>query len=879
MEKYHSAATEAYCQTSSTVLDWLNTNAKQGLDQTEAARRLQASGPNRLPLSGERSNLQILFEQLASPLNAILALAAVVSFSFRDWLEGAAVLVVVLINTGIAWWMEWQAKHSMKALEKLSGVQVKVLRSGKQFPLSADLLVPGDILILEAGDVVGADARLISGTDLGISEAALTGESVPVDKHPDPISPDLPIADQKNMAFKGTVITRGRGTSVVTATGIHTKLGQIAALTHSASREASPLQKKLTDLSKLLMRLMGWLVLLIGLIGILQGKDWLLMLKTGVAMAVAAIPEGLPIVATIALARGMLSLAKHRVIVKRLSAVETLGGTGIILTDKTGTLTHNRLSIARIVLPEGEYVPEDHPEDTATPNHFLQLSLIATLCNNALVPGDKDDSFSGDPIEVALMEWAKGMKMRVNDIHQQFPRTREWPFESDKKWMATAHQNGSEILVAVKGAIEAILPLCHTLDTQEGVVAFDNKDLFLATAEKLAGRGLRTLAFARADATHDQFSDLPPLCFLGFIAFLDPPRPEVAPALQSCINAGIRVYMVTGDHPQTACNIAEQVGLSTDCETSYMTGSDLEKLFERSDTDKSRLQQTKVFARVTPRHKLQLVEYFQQQGFVVAMTGDGINDTPALKKADIGIAMGQRGTEAAREVADMVLKDDSFASIALAIKRGRAIFANIRHFVVYLLSCNLAELMVISIASFGNLITPLLPLQILFVNMITDVFPALALGMNASPRDIMQIGPRDPKEPIIAKRDWWKITGFSASITLATLGVLVYAYYFLNASPQEANNMAFYTLILSQLLQVFNLPEGNPFRNEVTRNAYIWWAIASGIFITFLMYSIPLTHTALQLIPLSTEMYTYILIFSILPTFTIQLGRLVGSGQ
>ena len=877
MKNSPTPSLDASCMNAEAVLESMGSTRQSGLDQAEAKRRLEVEGLNHLPRAGEKSKLRILIEQVWSPLNAVLGIAAGVSFIFKDWLEGSAVLVVIGINTLIGWMMEWQARRSMRALESLSSLQVKVIRSGSRQVISAEYLVPGDLLVLEAGDVVGADARILSVTQLSISEAVLTGESIPVDKHAEPLAEKVPIADQGNMAFKGTVVTRGHGVGVVTATGIHTQVGQIATLTHGADREVTPLQKKLSKLSHTLMRLMIWLVLLIAGIGILQGKEWLLMLKTGVALAVAAIPEGLPIVATIALARGMLSLAKHQVIVKQLNAVETLGSTGIILTDKTGTLTYNKLDIARVALPETPQLLRQHERNTTDPQQFLQLGLVATLCNNAQPTGGGASLFSGDPMEVVLLEWVTQLGLHTRDIREKFPRTREWPFESANKWMATAHYNEGATLLTAKGAIEAILPLCGNLLTQEGIIPFQHKDYFLSEAEQLADQGLRIVAFAFAHAADDQMEVLPEMCFVGLIAFFDPPRPEVKEALQSCIQAGIRVYMVTGDHPRTACNISRQIGLTSEDRESCMTGQELEQLFQE-DRDLSVLGSTPIFARVAPRHKLQLVNYFQQQGYVVAMTGDGINDTPALKKADIGIAMGLRGTEAAREVADMVLKNDSFTSIVLAIKRGRSIFANIRHFVIYLLSCNLAELMVIAVASFGNLITPLLPLQILFVNMITDVLPALALGMNATPRDIMRQQPRDARQDIIGRNDWLDISGFALAITLATLAALIYTHYYLGLSHEIANNMAFYTLILSQLLQVFSLPQSNFFRNEVTRNPYIWWAIVAGVLITLLVYSLPLTRSALQLVELPGELYAYMLAFSLVPTLLIQSYRLLRRG-
>jgi len=874
MKNYHIPIPDPACLTAESVLEHLGADRKQGLGLAEAQHRLETIGLNRLPLAGEKSKLRILWEQLSSPLNAILGIAAILSLVFRDWLEGSAVFVVIGINTFIGWMMEWQAIRSMRALERLSSLQVKVIRNGKQQLLSAEYLVPGDLLLLEAGDVVGADARVLAVTQLSVSEAALTGESLPVDKHPDPLPEKMPIADQTNMVFKGTVVTRGHGRCIVTGTGNHTQIGQIAALTHGASREVTPLQKKLNALSHMLMQLMLWLVLLITAIGILQGKEWLLMLKTAVALAVAAIPEGLPIVATIALARGMLSMARHQVIVKQLNAVETLGSTGIILTDKTGTLTYNKLDIARIALPESPHLLRQYERNTPDTKPFLQLGLVATLCNNATAMEGHSGDFSGDPMEVILLEWATQLGLHTPEIREKFPRTHEWPFESATKWMATAHRNESAGLITAKGAIEAILPLCGSILCPEGILPLEHKDNLLREAEQLAGEGLRTLAFAFAHTDEETPNTLPQLCFAGLIAFFDPPRPEVKDALKSCIQAGIKVYMVTGDHPRTAHNIARQIGLTGEEQPTSLTGQELDQLFA-GEADKTLLSRTPIFARVAPLHKLQLVHYFQQQGYVVAMTGDGINDTPALKKADIGIAMGLRGTEAAREVADMVLKNDSFAAIVLAIKRGRAIFANIRHFVIYLLACNLAELMVIAVASFGNLITPLLPLQILFVNMITDVFPALALGMNAAPRDIMLQPPRDAGQGILTKKDWIDILGFSSAITLATIAALVYGHYYLGLSPQAANNMAFYTLILAQLLQVFSLPRGNFFRNEVTRNRYIWWAILAGLLITLLVYGLPFTRNALQLIPLPSTVYGYIIGFSMVPGVITQIYRLL----
>ena len=623
----------------------------------------------------------------------------------------------------------------------------------------------------------------------------------------------------------------------------------------------------------------------------MQGKDLYLMVKTAIALGIAAIPEGLPIVATIALARGMLRLAKHKVIVKKLSAVETLGQTNVIFTDKTGTLTENQLSVGKLVFNETTAsvffdkselkfeVPEQ--QNLVGTTVFKQLQKIAALCNNAEWNHEqKENEFIGDPLEVACLEFVEKAHGSLSNVRRDYPRINEIPFDSNSKMMGTLHENKDHenYLVCIKGAVEVVLKESDYVLTSEGKKTFNNKQSWIERSDYLAANGLRTLAFAYSEINEPEDQFFHNVTLVGVVGFLDPPRKEVKKAINECKTAGIRVVMVTGDHPETASNIAREIGMAGKEKINVVHGKDLSLSATHHHSSEKDIMETDIFARVDPEQKLKLITLYQEKDNVVGMTGDGINDTPALKKADIGIAMGNRGTEAAKEVADLVLEDDSFESIVLAIRQGRGIFQNIQYFVVYLLSCNLSELLIVALAALASTAMPLMPLQILFLNMVTDVFPALALGMNREASDVMQKSPRSAKEPIIGAQSWKSIIVYALSITIAVTGVLHLSMYYFELSAGMANNLTFYTLILAQLWNVFNLPSRNHsfFKNVVTANLHIWLSLLTCIVITIIVYFIPLTNEILHLQAIDWKFLWIILPFSLLPVMLVQIVKRLG---
>jgi len=817
------------------IISRLAVDADAGLSAAESARRLPIHGPNLLREKKVRSAWNVLAAQFKSLIVGLLAIAGGAALAFGEIVEGLAIGAVIIINTAIGFFTEMRAVRSMEALRRMGTVRTRVRRGGVIQEVEAESLVPGDIVILEGGDVITADLRILRASKLQADESALTGESVPVSKTDQPCPETAPLAERSNMLYKGTALTRGSGEAVVAATGMNTELGAITSLVDAAEDDSTPLEKRLNRLGhKLIWATLAIAVFVVGA-GILAGKAVFLMIETGIALAVAAIPEGLPIVATIALARGMVRMARRNALINRLSSVETLGATNVIFTDKTGTLTENLMTVVTITQETGEievrtggaFFRDGRPVDPGGDGPLREILEASVLCNNASIQGAEP---VGDPLETALLAAAGGAGISREDLSGRMPEEREEAFDADIKMMATFNRDGDGYRVSVKGAPEPVLEACAAVMTAGGERTLDNgaRRRWLETNERMATGGLRVIALAAKRTGRLEEEPYRGLVFLGLMGLQDPPRREVREAIAECRAAGVRVIMATGDQPVTAASIARDVGLVEEDDDRMIHGRDLRPVADLTDGERREILRTSIFARVSPRQKLDLIDIHQQQGSVVAMTGDGVNDAPALKKADIGVAMGKRGTQVAREAADMVLKDDAFSSIVAAIQQGRVIFSNIRKFVIYLLSCNVSEILAVSLASVANAPLPILPLQILFLNLVTDVFPALALGVGEGNAAVMRRPARPPGEPIMTRGHWLGVGGYSLIITASVLGSLALALRWLQLDPPRAVTVSFLTLAFAQLWHVFNMRQRGSglLRNDITANRAVWGALA-----------------------------------------------------
>ncbi len=825
-------------RSSEEVLNQFDVRPEQGLSAEEVRTREEQYGPNELEEETKPRPFLILFNQFKSIVILILLVAALVALVTARWPESVALFAVTLINTVIGFVTEYKAVRSMEALRQLGRQMTRVRREGQDQEIAASELVPGDIVLLRTEDFVPADLRLLGDGQARVNEAALTGESVPVNKSPDPVDTQAPLHERTSMLYKGTTIEEGEVEGVVTATGLSTELGRIARLTAGAEKKAPPLQKRLDQLG----RRLAWITLIIAVIvaaaGLAVGRETVVMIETAIALGIAAIPEGLPIVATIALARGMWLMAKHNALVNRLAAVETLGATSVIFTDKTGTLTENKMTVKELLSPLESMSLATHRqekterEQMSKGSSLMRLLKIGVLCSNA----EPDDAggYSGDPTEVALLEAAQQKGLQRSNLLEELAEEREVPFDSEIMMMATVHRQKqkknekgrSAYYVAVKGAPQPILQACDRILTDSGCAPLpdEQRQEWSAKADELAARGLRLLMFADKEVADVQEETYQRLCFVGLAAMEDPPRSDVREAIEQCRAAGIRVIMVTGDRADTGKAIGEQVGLKTDEKT--FLGRNLDEPEELSRQTQERIQKAGVFARVTPEQKFHLVGLYQNNGQIVAMTGDGVNDAPALKKADIGIAMGKRGTDSAKQVADMVLRDDNFSTIVAAVREGRIIFANIRKSVIFMLCTNIAEVLVVTLASLSQLPIPLRPLQILYLNVLTDVFPALALGLGPGSADVMKRPPRQAEEAVLTGHHWRTIAGWSFVIGANVLGALSIALYYLGFEEKRAVTVSFLTLALAKLWFVLNLRDRNTsiLHNDVISNKWMWGA-------------------------------------------------------
>lgn len=862
---------EPFSLSINSVVKSLNSNTNYGLTESEVKVRINKYGKNEAVTQRPESKWKVLIDQCNDPIIFILIIAAGLTFLFNNDLpETIAIITVILITIIIGFIMELQGIRSLETLRQMGFTESTVLRDGKIKTIKSSVLVPGDIILLEAGDIVSADARLITVENLAIKEALLTGESRDIFKHINSISKNTKLCDRKNMVFKGTTVEQGSAKAIVVHTGKNTQLGKIQQMGSAIEEQRTPLEKKLNALSKRLIYLTIIFAILIIFTGYLRGLDILFIVETAVALSVAAIPEGLPVVATIALARGMLKLSKRKVIIKKMEAVETLGATNIICTDKTGTLTEDKMQVHTIVF-EDEILSEiQNKEGTYFSNlgkseAFNTMMMTSIMCNNVIL---NTENKRGDSIELALIQFAEKLNLNTKLIKVNNPEELEIPFNTSSKLMATLNKTENGFTVYVKGAFESVLNHCDTIFKNNKPQTFQNKKEWTNRVNSLASEGLRVLAFAykNHDAKPENKNLLSQLTFIGVIGFLDPAREDVKSIIKVYKEAGIKVVMITGDHLETAKKIAQEIGLLSKNEVSntVIHGKELQFETQPNNVIKTKLLNASVFARVTPEQKLKLITLHQENNNVVGMFGDGINDIPALRKADIGIAMGVRGTQAAREAADIILKNDKFTAMELAINQGRVIFDHIRQFVVYLLSCNLAEIVSVGLAALLNLPSPLLPLQILFLNLVTDIFPALALGMGKGEVDIMKRPPRKANEPIMSAKQWKSTIIYGLCITTAVVGITAYSHLILQLSFKIINNMAFYTLVLAQLLNVFNMAESKMsfFNNEIVKNPWVWSAIVISLLITIGVYYIQPVAKALFLTSLSLEQIGWVIVFA-----------------
>jgi Ca2+-transporting ATPase len=808
-----------------------------GLTGTEAARRLLEHGPNELQAAHRVSPWVLLLEQFKNILILILLVAAGLSALLGHGVEAIAITIIVLFAVGLGFVQEYRAERAIEALRQMAAPTATVLRDGEEVELPARDLVPGDLVLLRAGDKVPADGRLIEAVNLQIEEAALTGESVPVEKHTAPLANgELAVGDRKNMAYAGTAATYGRGRAVVVATGMHTEFGQIAQLLQTVETGKTPLQQNLDKVGHALARAALVVVLLIVALGLFRGQPLLEMFIFGIALAVAVVPEALPAVVTISLAIGVQRMVKRNALIRRLPAVETLGSVSVIGSDKTGTLTKDEMTVRKIFVagqmlevsgagysPHGAFSLNGSTVEPSVP--LMLLLRAATLASDTrLAQSDGRWEIKGDPTEGALVVVAAKAGLHKPDLDTQFPRVNEIPFTSETKRMTTLHTAPEGVVAYAKGAPEFILDSCMRQLTAAGEVALDaaGRETILARAQQMASEALRVLAVAtKSNATLADAEG--GMTFLGLVGMIDPPRPEAKAAIQQCEQAGIKPVMITGDHPLTAQAVARELGL---LKTGHVvTGAELEAM---SDAEFEReVENIEVYARVSPAHKLRIVTTLQKKGHSVAMTGDGVNDAPALKKADIGIAMGITGTDVTKEAAAMTLTDDNFASIVAAVEEGRGVFSNIKKYLMYLLSSNIGEIVLMAGATLLGLPLPLTAVQILYVNLATDGLPALALAVDPPEADLMRRPPRNARTGIFTRPVIILMTVGGLWSAAVNLGLFAWA---LNSGRgiKEAMTMTFVSLVLIQFFKAYNFRSDRhsvlhrPFANKWLNSAILW---------------------------------------------------------
>lgn len=836
-----------------------------GLREEEARSRLGQFGYNELEREKKPSSVAVFLRQFKNVLVIILLAAALISFTLGETVDAAVILGIVFAVSLLGFFQEYRAERALEALKRMAALTATVIRGGVESEIPARELVPGDIVVLSVGDKGPADLRLIEAVNLRVDESALTGESVPSEKGIDPVPKDAPLAERVCVVYAGTVVSYGRGKGVVFSTSQQTEFGKIASMMRAAPKVKTPLELRIERVGRLLGTIMVLVAVLVLLLGLARGSPLLEMFLWAVSLAVAAVPEALPAVVTGGLAIGVRRMAKRNAIVRRLPAVETLGSTTVICSDKTGTMTKGQMTVRRIHLGEdfyevtgAGYEPRGEILRDGTPSVNDDIALIAkvaVLCNDASFNATSALKIVGDSTEVALLVVAAKAGEREEKLRSAYPRVFEVPFTSERKRMTTVHNTpDGQLLYCMKGALEAVLPSCEAAYFQGRHVRIDEGTVrrIRSVGEQMAKDALRVLAFAyktppeELQALEESGSERG-LVFLGLMGLMDPPREEVKDAVQKCYDAGIKVIMITGDHKGTAQAVAEELGLLSSGGR-ILTGTELDSLGPQ-EFDQV-VEDVVVYARVSPEHKLRIVRALKGKGHIVAMTGDGVNDAPALKNADIGVAMGVTGTDVTKEAADIVLADDNFASIVAAVEEGRAIFDNIRKYLTFLLSANTGELLLMLSAGLLGYPLPLVPVQILFVNLATDGLPALALGIDPPMQDLMHRPPRDPKLSIFADLKGW-IAGIAVLLSLAMMGL--FAYSLMSGSLAEARSLVFASIILFELTFVFSCRSQSQtiLRLGLTSNKYLVAAVLSQLMLLLLILYTPSIASLFDVSPIA----------------------------
>ncbi|OGV51312.1 MAG: hypothetical protein A2017_20055 [Lentisphaerae bacterium GWF2_44_16] len=871
-----------------------------GLNTQEASERLKEYGNNQLTEKEASSPWKILLDQFKDLIIWILIGASIISGCVGEWVDSLAIIAIVIINAILGFIQEYRAEKSMAALRKLSSPSTKTIRNGNITSVPSAELVPGDIVELESGDNIPADCRIISHTaNFSVQEASLTGESTPVAKSEKAIAEkDVQLADRKNMAFMGTSVVSGRGRAMIVLTGMKTQLGHIAGMIQDIEKEETPLQKKLDEFGKLIVKICFVLVIIVFALQLLRGGTLIEVFITSISLAVAAIPEGLPAVVTIALALGVHRMVKRHVLIRKLPSVETLGCATVICSDKTGTLTKNEMTVQGIYADgklfrvtgigsdvSGEFQLEGQNVKIEESAALHKTLLCGVLCNGANInreDGSSSFKMFGDPTESSILVCAAKGGILKGDAEKINIYIEELPFDSDRKKMSVIRKDQSgEIVAWVKGAPDLMLKDCVSIesDGKSRPLTDADRDEINKVNATLANEAMRILAVA-----YRKFESIPEkfetseiennLTFLGLIAMIDPPREEAKEAIKKCDSAGIKAVMITGDHRNTAVAIARQLGLYKQNSKS-LTGEELESI---SDIElEKEVENIPVYARVSPEHKLRIVKAWRKKGHIVAMTGDGVNDAPAIKEADIGVAMGITGTDVTKEVSDMIVTDDNFASIVSAVEEGRGIYDNILKFVRFLLSCNAGEILVMLIASIAGMPIPLLPIHILWVNLVTDGLPALALGVDPVGKDIMKRHPRSPNEAVVTKMSGLIMIAQGLFIAACTLGAFMFVRYYHNESVEQARTAAFMVLSCSQLVHAFNCRSNieSIFTIGFFTNMKLIYAVIVSLFLQIVITELPFTKEVFKVEDLNFPDWAFIAAMSLFPLIAMEIFKLI----